>query len=58
MITTTDVHTIPRIKHREAMQITAVESGKFAAALRHLRPDDWANQPTAPAGTFTASRPT
>jgi uncharacterized protein (TIGR03083 family) len=41
MITATDVRSIPRIKHREAMLITAVENAKFAAALRDLRPDDW-----------------
>ena len=41
-MTTTDVREISRIKHREAMQITPVESRKFAAALRDLRPDDWA----------------
>lgn len=39
--TYTDVTAIPRIKHREAMQIAAVESDKFAAALRALRADDW-----------------
>jgi uncharacterized protein (TIGR03083 family) len=42
MMTTTDVHSIPRIKHREAMQIAEVENRKFAAALRDVRPDDWA----------------
>lgn len=42
MMTTTDVRSIPRIKHREAMQIAAVENQKFAAAVRDLRPDDWA----------------
>lgn len=36
-----DVASIPRIQHREAMQIAAVESDKFAAALRSLRADDW-----------------
>src|SRR3954467_5046331 len=42
MMTSTDVRTIPRIKHPEAMQIAAVEAGKFGAALRNLRPEDWA----------------
>ncbi|WP_020112764.1 maleylpyruvate isomerase family mycothiol-dependent enzyme [Rhodococcus sp. 114MFTsu3.1] len=40
-----DVAAIPRIEHREAMQITSVESDKFAAALRALRTDDW-SKPT------------
>ncbi|WP_207835990.1 maleylpyruvate isomerase family mycothiol-dependent enzyme [Williamsia soli] len=42
----TDVTSIPRIEHREAMQIAAVENGKFAAALRALREGDW-TKPTA-----------
>ena len=42
MMTSTDVRSIPRIKHREAMQIASAENRKFAAALRDLRPDDWA----------------
>ncbi len=37
-----DVTTIPRIKHREAMQIAAVESRKFAEQLRRFEPGDWA----------------
>lgn len=41
-----DVATIPRIEHREAMQITAAENAKFAAGLRALGPSDWA-KPTA-----------
>jgi uncharacterized protein (TIGR03083 family) len=40
--TYTDVQSIPRIKHAEAMRIAPVESAKFAAALRDLRPGDWA----------------
>jgi hypothetical protein len=40
-----DVRTIPRIKHAEAMQLTAVENRKFAAALGNLQPGDWA-EPT------------
>jgi uncharacterized protein (TIGR03083 family) len=40
--TTRDVTTIPRIDHREAMAITAVENDKFAALLRNFAPDDWA----------------
>jgi uncharacterized protein (TIGR03083 family) len=39
---TVEVRTIPRIAHTEAMQIAAVENRKFAAALRQLRPEDWA----------------
>jgi uncharacterized protein (TIGR03083 family) len=42
MMTTTDVQSIPRIKHAEAMRVAEVENAKFAAALRQLRPDDWA----------------
>jgi uncharacterized protein (TIGR03083 family) len=41
MSTAVDVTTIPRIKHAEAMQITAVENRKFAAALGNLQPGDW-----------------
>jgi uncharacterized protein (TIGR03083 family) len=37
-----DVTTILRIKHREAMQIAAVENRRFAAALDALQPGDWA----------------
>jgi len=44
-MTSTDVRAIPRIKHREAMQIAEVENAKFAAALADLRPDDW-SKPT------------
>jgi len=44
MMTSIDTRSIPRIKHKEAMQIAAVENDKFAAALRDLRPDDWAKQ--------------
>jgi uncharacterized protein (TIGR03083 family) len=40
--TALDVTTIPRINHREAMQITAVENRRFASAMSALRPDDWA----------------
>lgn len=42
MMTGTEVGAVPRIKHAEAMEIAAVENDKFAAALRHLRPEDWA----------------
>jgi len=38
---TVDVATIRRIDHSEAMAIAQVESAKFAAALRDLRPGDW-----------------
>jgi uncharacterized protein (TIGR03083 family) len=41
MTSTVDVRTIDRIKHAEAMEITAVESRKFAAALSALTPADW-----------------
>jgi uncharacterized protein (TIGR03083 family) len=37
-----DVTTIPRIGHREAMQVAAVENRKFAAQLRSFEPADWA----------------
>jgi uncharacterized protein (TIGR03083 family) len=40
--TTVDVTTIPRIKHREAMHITAVENSKFGEQLRSFSIDDWA----------------
>ena len=51
MIQTTarEVTTIPRIEHREAMQLAAVESQKLAAQLRSFEPDDWA-KPTDCAG--------
>ena len=41
MMTTTNVSTIPRIKHAEAMRIAAVENAKFAAAVRQLQDEDW-----------------
>lgn len=44
MTSSTDVRTIPRIEHAEAMRIAEVENGKFAAALRQLRPEDWGRQ--------------
>lgn len=44
MMTSTDVRAISRITHAEAMRIAEVENRKFAAALRHLRPEDWAKQ--------------
>jgi uncharacterized protein (TIGR03083 family) len=37
-----DVTTVPRIGHAEAMQIAAVETRKFASALRDVQPADWA----------------
>jgi len=40
--TTTNVATVPRIQHDEAMAIATVESQKFAAQLRSFGPDDWA----------------
>lgn len=42
MMTSTDVRSIPRIKHREAMQVAATENARFTTALRELRPEDWA----------------
>lgn len=36
-----DVTTVPRIRHREAMQIAVVENAKFAAQLRSFEPKDW-----------------
>ena len=33
--------TIPRIKHREAMELAARENLKVSSALRTLAPDDW-----------------
>jgi uncharacterized protein (TIGR03083 family) len=39
--TTTDVTTIPRIQHAEAMLITAVENRKFGEQLRSFDADDW-----------------
>jgi uncharacterized protein (TIGR03083 family) len=41
MTTALDVTTIPRIKHREAMQIAVVENRRFASAMSALRADDW-----------------
>ena len=37
-----DVAMVPRIKHKEAMQIAAEENRKFAELLRSLQPEDWA----------------
>ena len=37
----TDVTTIPRITHDEAMRITEVENRKFAAQIRSFDADDW-----------------
>jgi uncharacterized protein (TIGR03083 family) len=42
MKTAINARSIPRIKHAEAMRITAVENEKFARSLRDLRSDDWA----------------
>jgi uncharacterized protein (TIGR03083 family) len=39
--TSTDVATIPRIGHDEAMRITAVEFDRMLALLRELDGDDW-----------------
>lgn len=36
-----EVTTIARIKHKEAMQIAAVENRKFAEQLRSFEPADW-----------------
>ncbi|MFI5054571.1 MAG: maleylpyruvate isomerase family mycothiol-dependent enzyme [Acidimicrobiia bacterium] len=40
--TARDVTTIPRIEHREAMQIAAVENRKFGEQLRSFEVGDWA----------------
>jgi uncharacterized protein (TIGR03083 family) len=48
MRTTTEAATIVRIRHREAMAITAVENDRFAEALRALRPDDWTKPTDCP----------
>jgi uncharacterized protein (TIGR03083 family) len=37
-----DVAEVPRIKHKEAMQIAAVENRNFAELLQSLQPEDWA----------------
>jgi uncharacterized protein (TIGR03083 family) len=39
--TVTDVTSIPRIQHAEAMAITAVENRKFGDQLRSFDADDW-----------------
>ena len=39
--TSTDVTTIPRIGHDEAMRITAAEFDRMLALLKHLQGDDW-----------------
>ncbi len=39
---TTDVRDIPRMGHREAMAVTAVENARLGAALAELSDDDWA----------------
>ena len=39
--TSTDVTTIPRIGHDEAMRITAVEFDRMTALFRQLDGDDW-----------------
>jgi uncharacterized protein (TIGR03083 family) len=36
-----DVAKVPRIKHKEAMRIAAVENGKFAGLLQSLEAEDW-----------------
>jgi uncharacterized protein (TIGR03083 family) len=36
-----DVTTVPRIKHKEAMQIAAVENRRFADLLHSLDTEDW-----------------
>ena len=42
-----DVAAVPRIMHREAMQITAVENQKFADLLGSLDGADWTKPPGA-----------
>jgi uncharacterized protein (TIGR03083 family) len=48
MDTVTDVATIARIDHAEAMRIAAVENRKVGEALRGLRPADWARPTDCP----------
>jgi uncharacterized protein (TIGR03083 family) len=36
-----DVAKVPRIKHKEAMQIAAEENHRFAELLKSLEPEDW-----------------
>jgi uncharacterized protein (TIGR03083 family) len=36
-----EVTTVPRIQHKEAMAIAAVENRKFAELLHRLEPEDW-----------------
>jgi uncharacterized protein (TIGR03083 family) len=48
MTTPTDVSTIPRIKHAEAMQIADVEAHKVAASLRGLESGDWTKPTDCP----------
>lgn len=43
--TTTDVASIPRIGHREAMSLAAAEFARVLELLRRLQPEDW-RQPT------------
>ena len=43
--TATDVGTIPRIAHDEAMRVAARENEKFAELLRSFGPEDW-SKPT------------
>jgi len=40
--TAQDTKAIPRIGHREAMEIAAVENRKFGEQLRSFAPEDWA----------------
>jgi uncharacterized protein (TIGR03083 family) len=44
----TDVTTVERIGHREAMAITAVENRKFADQLRSFDADDWSKPTDCP----------
>jgi uncharacterized protein (TIGR03083 family) len=41
-MTATDVTTIPRIGHDEAMELTTAEFDRMTALFRRLGPDDWA----------------
>jgi uncharacterized protein (TIGR03083 family) len=41
---TTDVATIPKLGHREAMQLATTEFARTLELLHQLRPDDWQRQ--------------
>lgn len=45
---TTDVVTIPKLGHREAMQLATNEFARTLELLHRLRPDDWQRQTVCP----------